>query len=213
MNKPADALLLITPSCPHCQSALRHLSDLVKKGHIGRLEVVNISIHPEIAQEVGTRSVPWIRLGQYELSGDYSLGELKTWAEKAAAGNLSAAYIRELLEQQQLDQAITYVSKHPEQLTQLLELMQEEDGSLSVKFGIGAIFEALEGSEPLKNLVPKLGTLTQSDKANIRGDAAYYLGLSHSSDAKNWLIPLLQDPQQDVREIAAESLEAMRAKT
>lgn len=206
MNTPADTLLLIAPGCPHCQSVLHSLSELVKKGDIGRLEVVNIAVHPEIAQEVGARSAPWIRIGTFELAGNYSPGELANWAKKAATGGSSRDYIRELLEQQQLDQAITYIKQTPETLAQLLELMQDEDGSLSVKFGIGAIFEALEGTELLKSLIPELGALTHSGKANIRGDAAHYLGLSHSRQARDWLAPLLDDPQQDVREIAADSL-------
>jgi len=89
MNKPADTLLLIAPGCPHCQSVLHSLSELVKNGDIGRLEAVNIAVHPEAAQEVNTRTLPWMRLGNYELSGNYSLGELKGWAEKAASSAAS----------------------------------------------------------------------------------------------------------------------------
>ncbi|WP_457665593.1 HEAT repeat domain-containing protein [Thiolapillus sp.] len=208
-NTPADALLLIAPGCPHCQSVLHALSDLVKTGDIGRLEVVNIAVHPDAAREAGTRSVPWMRIGNYELSGSYSAGELKSWAEKAAADASAGEYIRELLEQQQLDQAIDYVKAHPDSLSTLLEMMQDEDGSLSVKFGLGAIFEALAGSDLFKSLVPELGRLSTHDKANLRGDAAYYLGLSGSPEAARWLTPLLDDPQADVREIATEALDML----
>ncbi len=213
MNKPADALLLIAPGCPHCQSVLHSLSALVKNGNIGRLETVNIAVHPEAAQEANTRTVPWMRIGNYELSGNYSPGELKDWAEKAASGVASADYIRELLEQQKLNLAIRHLHDHPEQLSQVLKLMLEENASLSVKFGIGAIFEELAGSERLQDLAPELGALTLDKKASIRADAAYYLGLSHSPLAREWLTPLLQDPQQDVREIAAESLDMLETQT
>ncbi|WP_293687610.1 HEAT repeat domain-containing protein [Thiolapillus sp.] len=209
VHNPADALLLIAPSCPHCQSVLHALSDLVKSGDIGRLEVVNIAVHPETAQEVGTRSVPWMRIGNYELNGSYSTGELKSWAEKAATGAPAGEYIRELLEQQQLDQAIAYIEEYPDSLPQLLDMMQDEEDSLSVKFGLGAIFEALAGSDLLKTLVPELGKLATHDKANLRGDATYYLGLSSAPEAARWLKPLLDDPQDDVREIAAEALDML----
>jgi HEAT repeat protein len=186
---------------------------MVKNGDIGRLEVVNISIYPAIAAEVGTRSVPWMRIGRYELSGNYTTGELRSWVEKAASGNTDSEYLRELLEQQQLDQAIEYIRSDASHLPQLLELMQDEEGSLSVKFGIGAIFEALEGSEALVQAIPDLGKLTGHEKANLRGDAAYYLGLSHDQSAKPWLQPLLQDTWQDVREIAGESLDMLEEST
>jgi len=213
MSNSTDTLLLIAPGCPHCQSVLNSLSTLVKNGDIGRLEVVNISIYPEIATEAGTRSVPWIRIGKYELSGNYTAGELKSWVEKAASDVAGKAYIRELLEQQQLDKAIDYIGNDSTHLTELLELMQDEDSSLSVKFGIGAIFEALESTEALVRAISELGKLTQHEKPSLRADAAYYLGLSHSPAAKPWLTRLKDDPQQDVREIAEEALEALESKS
>ncbi|WP_456372231.1 HEAT repeat domain-containing protein [Thiolapillus sp.] len=207
MNNPPDTLLLIAPGCPHCQSVLGSLAELIKQGDIGRLEVVNIAVHPEAARQAGTRSVPWMRIGHYELAGNYSLGEIRKWAEKAASGDSSADYIRELLEQQQMDEAIRYLRDHPEQLPELLKLMQREDNSLGVSFGVSALFEEMAGSEALRQLAPELGALTRSEKANIRGDAAYYLGLSANPEAREWLQPLLDDPQADVREIAREALE------
>jgi hypothetical protein len=211
MNNAPDTLLLIAPGCPHCQSVLGSLAELIKKGTIGRLEVINIAVHPQAARDVGTRSVPWMRIGSYELAGNYSLGEIREWAEKAATGETSSDYIRELLEQQQMEQAVGYLKQHPEQLPALLDLMQREDNALGVSFGVSAIFEDLAGTPALKQLVPELGPLTRSEKANTRGDAAYYLGLSGNPAARDWLQPLLDDPQADVREIAREALESLPA--
>jgi len=211
-DTPPDALLLIAPGCPHCQSVLDSLSELVKEGHIGRLEVTNIAIHPEAAQAVGTRSVPWTRIGRYELAGNYTLGELTEWAKKAVASENANDYIKELLEQQQLDKAVEYLRKHPEQLPALLELMAEQEQSLTVRFGIGAILEALAGSASFEKLVPKLLELTRSEKANLRADAAHYLGLSGNSSAVPALQQLLEDQNADVREIAAEALKALGAR-
>jgi len=206
---PPAALLLIAPGCPHCASVLASLSELVKKGRIGRLEVINIALHPEAAQAAGTRSVPWTRIGSYELAGNYTLGELEEWADKASGGGNANDYIKELLEQQQLDAAIDYLKQHPDQLPALLELMQEEEQSLTVRFGIGAILEALAGSEALRSLVPDLIELAGNRTANIRADAAHYLGLSGSPEAIPTLKRLLEDEDADVREIAADSLEAL----
>ncbi len=206
---PPDALLLIAPGCPHCQAVLASLSEMVKKGEIGRLEVVNIAAHPEAAREAGVRTVPWTRLGPFELAGDYTLGELREWAEKAAAG-VGADYIRELLEQQQLDQAVAYLKKHPEALPGLLDLMQEKEQSLGVKFGVGAIFEALAGTDALRSLVPELEKLAASPRADLRADAAHYLGLAGDPASIPVLERLRTDENPDVREIAGESLEALQ---
>ncbi len=210
-SSPPDARLLIAPGCPHCQAVLAALSELVKKGEVGRLEVINIAVHPEAARAAGTRSVPWTRIGPFELSGEYTLGELRDWARKAAAGDAGADYLKELLEQQQLDRAEAYLRRHPDKLTDLIELMQEEEQSLGVKFGVGALFEALAGSEALRTAVPELIRLTGSPRADIRADAAHYLGLAGDPAARESLKQLLDDDNPDVREIAAEALEALDA--
>ncbi len=206
---PPDALLLVAPGCPHCQAVLQALTGLVKEGAVGRLEVVNIAVHPEAAREAGTRSVPWTRIGPFELSGEYTPAELRDWARKAAEGGAGADYLRELLEQQQLDQAVNYLKRHPERMEDLLALMQEEEQSLGVKFGVGAIFEALAGSDSLRALVPRLMELADSPRADLRADAAHYLGLAGDPAARPVLERLKEDENPDVREIAAESLEAL----
>ena len=51
-EKSPGALLLIAPQCPHCPSVLESLTRLIKEGKIGRLEVVNLAEHPEMAEEL-----------------------------------------------------------------------------------------------------------------------------------------------------------------
>ena len=53
--------------------------------------------------------------------------------------------------------------------------MLEEKDSLSVKFGIDAIFEAHEGSGLLKDLLPELDVLALDKKANIRASNDHLL--------------------------------------
>ncbi|MFZ0257771.1 MAG: HEAT repeat domain-containing protein, partial [Gammaproteobacteria bacterium] len=60
MPSRPDALLLIAPGCAHCPVVLQSLAEMLKAGSLGRLEVVNIVAHPEVAKAVGTRSVPWL---------------------------------------------------------------------------------------------------------------------------------------------------------
>ena len=82
---PPDALLLMAPGCAHCPVVLEGLGRLLKEGRLGRLEVVNVAVHPEAAVAAGTRSVPWTRIGPFELDGLYGPAELAEWAAYAAA--------------------------------------------------------------------------------------------------------------------------------
>ena len=211
-NAP-DALLLISPGCPYCKQVLNHLSELVKNAEIGRLEIINIGVRPEAAQAVGARSAPWIRIGPFELTGNYSLGELREWAIKAAQPDTGADYVEELLREQKLDQAISYVKAHPHVLEPLLDLSQAENTGFSVRLGISALLESLQGTELLRDIIPRLGTMTTSDNPAVRADAAHYLGLTQSPDAIPWIKALLTDDQRDTREIAAESLQRLTGET
>ena len=75
-----EAVLLLSTQCPHCPTVLQGLSELVKQGVISRLEVVNINVRPEIAERHGIRSVPWVKIGDFELEGLHSPAELRRWA-------------------------------------------------------------------------------------------------------------------------------------
>ncbi len=201
-----DALLLITTGCPHCPTVLAGASELVKQGVIGRLDVVNIATHPEVAEKLGVRGVPWLRLGPFELDGLRSPAELRQWAERAGTREGMAEYFREMLDTGQLRKVVDTLQRDEAQFDALLLLLADPETVLTVRVGIGAVLEEFVGSETLQKLVPELGRLTQSKDSHIRGDAAHYLGLAHDARATAYLKPLVNDPEKQVREIAQESL-------
>ena len=89
----------------------------------------------------------------------------------------------------------------------LLELFTDPDTQLNTRIGISAIMEDLEGTDTLRAAVDRLGELTHHDDARIRGDACHYLALSGSPKAAEYIRPLLQDADAEVRDVARESLE------
>lgn len=205
-----DALLLIATGCAHCPAVLEGLAQLLKQGRIGRLEIVNIVEHPEAAQAVGTRSVPWTRIGPFELEGLLSPAELRQWTDRARQGEGVADYFSHLLETQRPHQVEAFLQRQPDSLPALLGLLESEQTPMAVKIGIGVVLEALQGSELLNRALPELIKLASSPQANLRADAAHYLGLTLNSDASPMLRELLQDEHADVREIAADALEMLQ---
>jgi hypothetical protein len=208
---PPDALLLLAPGCAHCPTVLEGLVRLVKEGRLGRLEVVSVAAHPEAAAAVGARSVPWTRIGPFELEGTYGPAELRQWAEHAAAGTGMGDYLAHLLEQQRLARAVAAVRESPSRLLDLVELLGSPETPMGVRIGIGAVIEEMEGTDALRSAVPALAALTSSPEPAVRADACHYLGLSGSAEAVPAVASLLDDPQADVREIAAESLALLDA--
>jgi len=205
-----DALLLLSPGCAHCPSVLEGLSQLLKKGELGRLEVVNILAHPEVAQEAGVRSVPWTRIGPFELEGAQTQSELVKWTRYAAQNTGRSEYYSHLLETQRPHKVAEAIAQTPESLGDLLKLLEATQTPMTVRIGIGVVLEDLQGNPLLLHALTTLTRLAQSEEASIRADAAHYLGLLHNTAALEVLQDLLQDEHPDVREIASESIDQLK---
>lgn len=203
----ADALLFISSHCPHCPAVLAVLSELLKRGVIGRFEAVNIETHPEAAAELGVRSVPWLKLGPFELAGARTVGELEIWAQRAASPESMDDAFHDLLKSGDLAQVLTLLAAEPARLADLLPIVGNPEASINVRLGAGVAFEEYAGSPALRALVPALGALSAHADARVRADACHYLGLSAAAAARPWLEARLEDDDADVREIVREGLD------
>lgn len=204
--------MLLSSTCPHCPGVLAALSDLVKKGALGRLEVVNLEQYPEVEETWGARSAPWLKLGPFVLTGARTSAELATWAARARDGEDSepgtglADAFHDLLKTGDLAQVQALVAARPARLAALLPIVANPEASMNVRLGAGVVLEEYAGQAPLAALVPGLGALSVHQDARVRADACHYLGLAGGEGARPWLQARLQDPDADVREIAREAL-------
>ena len=187
--------------CPYCPTVLKGLQALKAAGEINKLETVVI--------ELGVRSVPWVRIGPYELAGLRSEQELREWAHKAGSEAGMANYLDELLSSGELLKAQQVIREDPGAMHTLLGLLSDPDTQLNTRIGISAIMEEFAGSEQLQDMVDQLGELTKHSEASIRGDACHFLALSGDNRAVNFIESLLEDPDASVREIAGDSLEQL----
>jgi len=206
-----DALLLVTSTCPLCPQAIAALGELVKDGTIGRLEVVNLSVRPDLARRYGVRSVPWIKLGEFELQGLHTPAELRQWAQRAGSFDGLGEYFHELLKAGQLDQVTAQVARGGHPLRVLIRLLGDPDTELTVRIGVNAVIEGLEGQPVLAEVIGPLTELARHREPHVRGDAAHLLSHTHQPEAGPLLKTLLNDENADVREIAHEGLERLRA--
>ncbi|MCW9014860.1 MAG: thioredoxin family protein [Gammaproteobacteria bacterium] len=206
MSPTPDALLLISSGCPHCPAVLQAMSELIKSGDIGRLEVINIQQHPEQAEQYQVRSVPWLQLGPFELTGLRSKTELQQWIQRIGDPKAMGDYFGELMTSGEMNKVHQLIKNNPAFFSQLIGLMADEATSLSVRIGVGAIIEEFSGSPLLKQHIDTLGGYTRHANARVRNDACYYLGLSQDRAAEKYIEPLLDDTDPEVREVAEEAL-------
>lgn len=204
-SKPS-ALLLIATGCQHCPSVMKSLTELLKEGQLSRLEIVNIAEDPERAQQLNVRSVPWVKLGEYELLGLKSKTVLLQWIEKSQDPENLAEYFEELMTSGELSKVQQWIEDRPESIQGLFDIMTNEKSSLSARIGVGAIMEEFAGSKLLKSQISTLSTLCQHASAQVRNDACYYLSLTQSPQAAAQIQPLLNDENAEVRETAEDAL-------
>lgn len=202
---PPDALLLIAQGCAYCPTVLRGLNELVATGLIGRLEVIDIEAQPEVARTLDARSVPWLQIGPFQLEGLHTPAELKRWAERSHTPQGMAEYFRELLKAGKLPQAITAMTQDSARLEALLLLLADPETDLHVRVGIGAVLEEFAGAALARHL-DRLAALTHAKDAYVRGDACHYLALTRDPKAIPHLERLMNDPEPQVRELAADGL-------
>ncbi|NCA91253.1 MAG: RsmE family RNA methyltransferase, partial [Gammaproteobacteria bacterium] len=77
---------------------------------------------------------------------------------------------------------------------------------LATRIGIGALMEDLAGKSLARAAIPTLETLTLSAQPQTRADACHYLGLTGDPAVIPSVRRLLDDDDDEVSEIAAETL-------
>ena len=207
MSQAPSALLLIATGCQHCSTMLKNLTELIEKGKLASLEIINIVESPERADALNVRSVPWLKLAEFELTGLKSTSELQEWIDRASNAEDLSAYFEELMTSGELSKVQQLVEAKPQQMQTLFNIMASDQSSLSARIGVGAIIEQLAGSELLINNIDTLGQYCQHKTARVRNDACYFLGLTHHPDARKYIRPLLNDKDNEVKETAREALE------
>lgn len=204
-----NAELLLATDCAHCTTVLEGLSQLLKEGLIGHLQITNIVPRPQRAQELNVRSVPWTQLGPFILEGQYSPSELRMWAHRANSIEGMSEYINDELKQGNLDKLIKMLNNAPQQLRALIPLLDNDETEMQVRIGIDAILESIEDATKLALLIPEFSQLASHSNPRIRADVSYYLALTDSAEAIPILQKQLDDESEEIREIAREGLDRL----
>ncbi len=208
---PPTVLMLMGSRCAYCGPMMQILTELMKAGKMTELRIVNIENAPQLAAELGVRSVPWLQIGPFELAGSRTKQELSLWLERASSFDGVSDYLEEVLAEGNIDYARKLVERHPQALENVIDLMADPEAKINVRLGVGVIIEELAESEPFKAVIPRLIDYLSNDDARIRGDACHYLSLTRDASCIPYIKKLLADESADVREIAQESLEELSA--
>ena len=112
LTSPA-VLMLMATQCTYCGPMMQILSELMKAGKIADLRMVNIENVPELAAELGVRSVPWLQIGPFELAGSRSKKEILQWLARASSFDGITDYLEEVLSEGNISYANKLIHGYP----------------------------------------------------------------------------------------------------
>jgi len=209
-----SVLMLMGQQCSFCGPMMQQLTALMKSGLIAELRIVNIEQSPQLAKELGVRSVPWLRVGPFSLQGMRSKAELEDWLQRAAdfskGGEAARAYFEEVLAEGNIRLAEQLIAEYPQAMSGVIALLADADAKINVRLGVGVLMEQMAAEQAFEPYIPQLaGYLSHAD-ARVRGDACHYLSLTGRPELVPEIEKLLQDDSEEVREIAQESLEELQ---
>lgn len=207
-NSPPKALMLLSTHCAHCPSVMESLTKLIKKGALSSLELINLEHSPEIAEQLGVKTVPWIRIGWFELEGLHILTELQQYIEMASSDEGAIEYISELLIQGKVANVLSLVDEHHEIMRYLFALLIDGDEKINIKLGIGVVIEEYAARDWFQEYVPLLVDMIMHTDPRVRADVCHYLSLTENREVLPVITALLNDENDDVKEVARDSVEA-----
>jgi len=127
-------------------------------------------------------------------------------------GAVTAADVADFLEKGLLENLVILFRGDPALYPLLAELLRDE--RIAIRIGASALVESLaeEGSDQAALAAGVLLPLLDSDSANVRGDAAYLLGIVGGKESLSRLGKMPGDSDGNVRAAAAEAVESIEGR-
>jgi len=198
--------VLVAPGCPNCPNAVRTAVELLTRGLVAYLHVVDVTAFQEEVEELGVTSVPVTALEGLVLTGVRSAGELagllRSWGTPAWTEHVLASHLDEARVE-----AAASLLVDGSGVTAFSALWARS--SLATRLGLMlAAQTALERApRALDGTVATLVPLLESGETALRGDTAELLGWIGHPSAVSALHRLANDPDPELAGAAAEALE------
>ena len=153
--------------------------------------------------------MPWLQIGPFELAGSRTKQELLLWIERASSFAGISDYLEEVLAEGKIESANKLIQGYPQALENVIDLMADPEAKINVRLGVGVIIEDMAATEAFKAVTPRLVEYLSNEDARIRSDACHYLSLTKDASYIPAIKNLLSDENEEVREIAQDSLDEL----
>ena len=207
-TEPIRMDIYVMPGCVHCPKVVERCNQIALSLDNVQSWIIDATAAPEKARELGIRSTPTIVIdGKVRWVGDATLDQIlgllkpvdNPWPTVLKSQILAGA----------LEDVVEQVLSNADAAKALPGLLESPELSLHV--AVIRIVEdaAAKDVEKARNLAEPLCRLLKHANAQVRGDAAYGLGLLGIPDVREKLKDCLDDPDEDVRDTVEEALEML----
>ncbi len=200
----------ISAQCPHCPRTVLILNQLALSFDGVKHLIIDSLSFATRTNKAGVSSVPTVFIGgTARWVGGISTEDLIKLISTETDDEAWGMTLVSQLNHGELAQALRTLKEHHGANRRLLDLLTKPD--MSNRMTALRLIEvaAEEAPETLEGITMELCKLLENKDDNIRGDAAYALGLIKDPKSKEFLQRALNDPNRDVRETAEEALEGM----
>jgi thioredoxin-like negative regulator of GroEL len=205
--RPCDLTVFVAPGCPHCPQAVSAANQVAAITSQVTVTIVDVQASPDLARQKGVKSVPLTVLDDdFFFTGVVSAGQLAGYIVDRGSAGQQALALKTLIEENRLPRAVEQMLSGSG-VKPFLALWEKSVTSLRIGLLMAAEEVLEESAAALDAILPGLIAVLGSEDAALRGDTADLLGRIGHSSAIDEIKKLLNDPNQDVAEIAEEVLE------
>jgi thioredoxin-like negative regulator of GroEL len=202
----AELVIFVAETCPHCANAVRQAEAVARASPRVTVSVIDAQQSPELAARYSVKSVPTTMLdGGLSWVGVEGAARIAERVLARGTADHERAVFASLVESGRHGEAIERIVDGGE-VAHFAALWVAS--TTSTRIGLMLVAEGALERRPdaLHETIDALLPALESADAALRGDTADLIGQTGNPAGLEALRPLLDDPNPDVAEIAAEAL-------
>jgi len=211
LSKPADVLVLIAATCPHCPQVVRAAIILAIIQPLITVSVVDAVHFSDLAERYKVKSTPTIIInGGMTIVGQMGLEQLAARLLTAVGDASLTSVLDSMIKSGRAEAAAELICREKQPKAIMPIYMSKE---FSTRMGaLVTMEEALQiNPRVLDDIVEDLTPLLFQEEIGLRGDTAELLGKIGNPVCMPALRKAAEDPDPDVREAAQEALKIVEA--
>ena len=208
---PTQVKVMISPTCPHCPKVVSLVNQLALATSYLTVSIIDVTLFSEYAKSHGIGAVPTVVINDMDqLAGEVGEELLVDRLVDRTASAFHPETFKKIVKEGDAIKLAAMMVMDRRLYAGALELLA--DPEWSVRMGMMVVLE--EVAERSSNLVqqafPYLLQLLDHEVANLRGDAAYLLGLIGDASVLSRLEVVIGDENAEVAGAAQEAIQQIR---